>query len=146
MIKIVASEVGREGSYRYTLSKGLYMDENRNIYLGGITGSTSYFSNGKIKSISGSEFRYDNYGRLLSISNTLDGNLEFNYYSNGKLLSILGDLFDGVDFSYNDEGRLVNVVGAPYGNRSMVLSYYPNGKIKMITNTEKGTVDFYWSD
>ena len=56
------------------------------------------------------------------------------------------DLFDGVDFSYNDEGRLVNVVGVPYGNRSMVLSYYPNGKIKRITNTEKGTVDFYWTD
>lgn len=51
MIKIVASEVGREGSYRYTLSKGLYMDENRNIYLGGIAGSISYFGNGKIKTI-----------------------------------------------------------------------------------------------
>ena len=59
MIKIVTSEVGREGSYRYILSKGLYMDENRNIYLGGITGSTSYFSNGKIKTIGGSEFKKD---------------------------------------------------------------------------------------
>ena len=55
MIKIVTSEVGREGNYRYTLSKGLYMDENRNIYLGGITGSTSYFSNGKNKRITNTE-------------------------------------------------------------------------------------------
>lgn len=142
MIMIVASEIGREGSYRYTLSKGLYLDENRNIYLGGINGPVSYFSNGKIRNIGNSEFKYDSYGRIISISNTLDGNLEFNYYSNGKLLSILSDLFDGLDFTYDDKGRLINVVGVPYGNRSMWLSYFPNGKIMKITNTERGTVEF----
>ncbi len=72
--------------------------------------------------------------------------IEKHNYSTIWLLSILGDLFDGVDFTYNDEGRFINVVGVPYGNRSVVLSYYPNGKIKRITNTEKGTVDFYWTD
>ena len=149
MFKIIDSGRMHEGNSRHTLSKGLYIDEYGNIYLGGIEGPTTRFSDGNLKSVASSEFRYDGLGNLVTISNTLDGHLEFHYYSSrfprleGKVSSILGESLcggDGLAFQYDDSGRLKSLDGVMRGDRVMYFIYGSNGKISKITNTDRGTV------
>ena len=72
------------------------------------TQEIQYYSNGRIRSIGETRFRYSQSGRIREIDDT-----EFQYSSNGRLRAI-GD----VDFNYSSSGRLRAIEDVNFDYRS----------------------------